>query len=173
MMTTHDDDSLSTNVYLITSIEYQCVPLRYAAQLKAALSGSETNDRRVCRILGAHDKDEVKAIALAFEKKYNETLARVLTATLKGNYKRLAVAWIDLPDQLGQPQKKIEVPSKAEDAGAIAGAIALSSGFHKATELDNEISEDDELISRDHKPSDPLYRAKVGMWTSKYRKYAS
>jgi hypothetical protein len=123
----------------------------------------------VCRILGAHDKDEVKAIALAFEKKYNETLARVLTATLKGNYKRLAVAWIDLPDQLGQPQKKIEVPSKAEDAGA----IALSSGFHKATELDNEISEDDELVSRDHKPSEPLYRAKVGMWTSKYRKYAS
>lgn len=125
----------------------------------------------MCRILGAHDKDEVKAIALAFEKKYNETLARVLTATLKGNYKRLAVAWIDLPDQLGQPQKKIEVPSK--DAGSLAGAIALSSGFHKATELDNEISEDDELVSRDHKPSDPLYRAKVGMWTSKYRKYAS
>ena len=127
----------------------------------------------MCRILGAHDKDEVKAIALAFEKKYNETLARVLTATLKGNYKRLAVAWIDLPDQLGQPQKKIEVPSKDEDAGSIAGAIALSSGFHKATELDNEISEDDELVSRDHKPSEPLYRAKVGMWTSKYRKYAS
>ena len=172
MMTTHDDDSLSTNVYLITSIEYQCVSLRYAAQLKAALSGSETNDRRVCRILGAHDKDEVKAIALAFEKKYNETLARVLTATLKGNYKRLAVAWVDLPDQLGQPQKKIEVPSKAE-VPVDAGAIALSSGFHKATELDNEISEDDELVSRNHKPTDPLYRAKVGMWTSKYRKYAS
>ena len=33
---------------------------RYAAQLKAAFAGQETNDKRVCRILGAHDKEEVR-----------------------------------------------------------------------------------------------------------------
>ena len=33
------------------------------SQLKAALSGDEIDDKKVCRIIGAHDKDEIKKIA--------------------------------------------------------------------------------------------------------------
>ena len=57
---------------------------------------------------------QIKEIAKAFEKKYDETLKRTLTAKCKGNYKRLAVAWVDLPDQLEQPQKKIAIPTPEE-----------------------------------------------------------
>ena len=32
-----------------------------------------------------------------------------------GDYKRLAVAWVSLPDQLAQPEKLIEVPKSSEE----------------------------------------------------------
>ena len=63
----------------------------YAAQLKAALSGDTTNDKAVCRIVGAHDKDEIKQIAAAYDKKYGVTLKSAISSECRGNYKRLAV----------------------------------------------------------------------------------
>ena len=139
----------------------------YAAQLKAALTGHEVNDKSICRILGAHDKDEVKAIAAAYEKKYNEPLKRAVTERCSGNYKRLAVAWIDLPDQLAQPDKTIAIPTK-EDVPEGAHAPTMA---HGATLLDNEISEDDDDFADDILHTSPLYAAKSELWTRKYEKY--
>ena len=64
----------------------------------------------VCRIVGGHDKDEIKEIAAAYDKKYGVTLKSDINRTCKGNYKRLAVAWVDLADQLAQPDKLIQIP---------------------------------------------------------------
>jgi len=143
----------------------------YAAQLRSATNGSEVNDKTICRILGSHDKEEVKGIADAFERKYNESLKRVLTSKCKGNYKRLAVAWVDLPDQLAQPQKTIEIPTSAAVAEE-EGSIRLNAALDAQTQLDNEISEDDEAFDEaEVAHTSPLYRAKVTMWTEKYQKY--
>ena len=42
---------------------------RYASELKKALTGDEVDDKAVCRIIGAHDKDEIRQIAASYEKK--------------------------------------------------------------------------------------------------------
>ena len=60
----------------------------YAAQLKKALCGQSTNDKTVCRIIGAHDKEEVKTIAAAFDKKYGVSLKKAIAAECSGNRKR-------------------------------------------------------------------------------------
>ena len=39
----------------------------YAAELKKALTGDEVDDKTVCRIIGSHDKDEIKKIAVREE----------------------------------------------------------------------------------------------------------
>ena len=141
----------------------------YAAQLKAALTGVETNDKAVCRIIGAHDKEEMKAIAAAYDKKYGVRLKVAIASECSGNYKRLAVAWVDLIDQLEQPQKKIELPSKESvpDATASDGRAAT-----------NRVVDDDEISENDDAPDDDapditsaLFKAKVAQWTAKYERY--
>ena len=52
----------------------------YASQLKAALAGDNTNDQAVCRIVGAHDKDEIKLIAAAYDSKYGVSLKSAIAA---------------------------------------------------------------------------------------------
>ena len=118
----------------------------YAAQLRSALSGVEKNDKAVCRIIGAHDKDEIREIASAFERKYGITLKKAITVEIRGNYKRLAVAWVDLIDQLEQPQKRIAIPTKDEvpdneDPARTSVAMAMRA----ADDEIDEISEDDEV----------------------------
>ena len=139
----------------------------YASQLKAAFSGTEVNEKAICRILGAHDKEEIKEIAVKFDKKYNVTLKSMLSEMCKGNYKRLAVAWVDLPDQLEQPTKKIEIPTLENiEKGA-------SQSHTGQLALDNEVSEDDDDFEpdRDVDPASALYKAKVLSWRNKYIKY--
>ena len=136
----------------------------YAAQLRKALSGDETNELVVCRILGAHDKDEIKEIKAKYEEKYDTTLKLAISSKCKGNYKRLAVAWVDLPDQLEQPAKKIELPTNEEISKA------GEEGRKATSKVDDEISDDDPL-ERGIKPTSPLFKAKCQMWTAKYMKY--
>eukprot|EP00900_Chrysochromulina_parva_P010576 jgi/Chrpa1/1951/Chrysochromulina_OHIO_Genome00013467-RA len=136
----------------------------YAAQLRKALSGDETNELVVCRILGAHDKDEIKEIKAKYEEKYDTTLKLAISSKCKGNYKRLAVAWVELPDQLEQPAKKIELPTNEEISKAgVEGSKATS-------KADDEIS-DDETLESGIKSTSPLFKAKCQMWTAKYKKY--
>ena len=59
----------------------------YAGRLKAAFKGFGTSDRTVCRIVGAHDKREIKEIAAAYERKY-QTLKKDIADECSGNYKR-------------------------------------------------------------------------------------
>ena len=138
----------------------------YAAQLKKAFSGEETNEKVVCRILGAHDKDEVKEIKAKYEKKYDVTLKSVISNKCKGNYKRLAVAWVDLPDQLEQPAKKIVVTTAEEISAAGHEYVAAPKPA-----FDDEISDNDEEFDGEIDPTSALFKAKVGMWTDKYKKY--
>ena len=84
----------------------------YAAELKKALHAEEIDDKAICRIVGSHDKDEIKAIAASYEKKYSTDLKGAISGACKGEYRRLAVAWVDLSDQLGQPEKVITIPKE-------------------------------------------------------------
>ena len=119
-----------------------CHMHRYASQLKAALSGETVDDKAVCRIIGAHDKDAIAKIARAYDKKYGISLKSAVTNACKGGYRRLAVAWIDLPDQLIQPEKKI-------DSGAVDAVNEATGDEGTGTSIDDEISDEDEgVLSR-------------------------
>lgn len=72
----------------------------YAARLKDAFKGFGTADRVVCRILGCNDKATVKLIAASYERKYGKPLAASIKSECSGNYKRCAISWIVLPDEL-------------------------------------------------------------------------
>ena len=106
----------------------------YAAALKKALTGDEVDDNAVCRIVGSHDKDEIKLISEAYERKYNTDLKGAISDACSGDYKRLAVAWVSLSDQLGQPEELIEVPPTEEELEAIA-ADKEARAAEKAEEL--------------------------------------
>jgi len=82
----------------------------YASRLKAAFKAEKTANESICRIIGAHDKDEIKAIAAAYDDRYGIRLKTDVDKECKGNYKRLAVAWIDLADQMAQPEDLIVLP---------------------------------------------------------------
>jgi len=142
----------------------------YAAQLKAALSGDDVDDKKVCRIIGAHDKDEIKLIAAAYDTKYGLSLKSAVTNAIKGDYRRLAVAWIDLPDQLAQPEKKIELP-KVEAEMAENDADASRARGDTGTQFDDEISDEDDVVTSRPDPTSAMYKAKVSLWTKKYNKY--
>ena len=88
-------------------------------------------DRTVSRILGCADKDEVAAIAAAYEKfgKGSKrapfgyvldshaapmTLLETLKSKCTGKYKRLAMAWVSNPDCLAQPPDPIMTPEEIE-----------------------------------------------------------
>jgi len=139
----------------------------YASQLKAALSGENTNDETVCRIVGAHDKEEIKKIAAAYDKKYGISLKAAITNECKGNYKRLAVAWVDLPDQLEQPEKLVELKKVQEEVEATDTAGDGGAG----QTFDDEISDEDDEAPSSHKPDSAIYRAKLALWQQKYEKY--
>uniref|UniRef100_A0A7S2BC38 Annexin n=1 Tax=Haptolina brevifila TaxID=156173 RepID=A0A7S2BC38_9EUKA len=85
----------------------------YASRLKKAFKaeGGVSNEV-ICRIIGAHDKAEIKAIALAYDDKYGTRLKTDVAEACDGNYKRLAEAWIDLPDQMAQPEDLLKLPKK-------------------------------------------------------------
>jgi len=88
----------------------------YAARLKSSFKSDGSSDRAVCRIIGAHDKDEIKDIAAAYDDKYGVRLWKAVDKHCSGDYKRLAIAWIKLPDQLEQPDNLIDLPDD-EPAG--------------------------------------------------------
>merc|ERR1711935_16877 len=92
------------------------------------------DDNAVCRIVGSHDKDEIKLISEAYERKYNTDLKGAISDACSGDYKRLAVAWVSLSDQLGQPEELIEVPPTEEELEAIA-ADKEARAAEKAEEL--------------------------------------
>lgn len=98
----------------------------YASELKKALAeeDDDAKNKAVCRIVGAADKADIRAIAASYEEKYGEELKGAISSAIRGNYKRLAVAWVDLPDQLAQPDKPIEVPKTDEELEAEAEAKA-------------------------------------------------
>jgi len=126
----------------------------YAARLKASFKGFGTSDRTVCRIIGAHDKEEVKAIAAAYDDKYGRRLKKDIQQECSGNYKRLAIAWVDLPDQLAQPDKLIELPELAEEE-----AVPFAD--------DEEEEEDFEECEDVPEPTSPMYGAKIIIWKQK------
>jgi hypothetical protein len=61
------------------------------------------------------NKDDVRAIADAYERKYSEPLASTLKRECSGRYKKLAIAWVSVPDALDEPNKPIEVPLVEKD----------------------------------------------------------
>ncbi len=81
----------------------------YAARLQAAFDGWGTCDKAVCRILGCNDKRDVGEISRAFERKYQKPLKKAIAEECSGNYKRMCVAWISLPDLLEQPREIVEI----------------------------------------------------------------
>jgi len=141
----------------------------YASQLKAALSGDEIDDKKVCRIIGAHDKDEIKKIAKAYDDKYGITLKSAVSNKCKGDYRRLAVAWIDLPDELAQPDKMIALPKLEADVAADESAAEASVDTGKS--FDDEISDEDDVVTSRPDPTSAMYKAKVALWTRKFNKY--
>jgi len=141
----------------------------YAAQLKSALSGEEVDNKKVCRIVGAHDKDEIKQIAAAYDKKYGVTLKSAVTSACKGDYRRLAVAWIDLTDELAQPDKKIDLPKLEADVAQQDDDSAQPTDTGKS--FDDEISDEDDVVTSRPDPTSAMYKAKVSLWTKKFNKY--
>jgi len=135
----------------------------YAAQLRAALDGEVVDDQTVCRIIGAHDKEEIAKIAKAYDKKYGFLLKTAVTNKCAGNYKRLAVAWIDIPDQLAQPEKLVELPIENVSEAAQGGDVGKS--------YDDEISDEDDVMLSRPDPAGGLFKAKLALWQSKYEKY--
>ena len=132
------------------------------------------NDKAVCRIVGAHDKDEIKQIAAAYDKKYGVTLKGVVASKCKGDYKRLAVAWIDLPDQLAQPDKRIELPH-IEKAAEEAAAESAAAGDAAGAAVDDEISDEDDVPYHDSNgrtrplPVYPVAAAAAVLWLPRLR----
>ena len=72
-----------------------------------------------------------------YEKKYSTTLKDAISDACSGNYKRLAVAWVDLTDQIAQPEKIIEftpppgppvleAPTVGVEAKLVDGAAAAT-----------------------------------------------
>lgn len=136
----------------------------YASRLRAAFKGMSTSDRTVCRIVGAHDKDEIRLIAAAYDDKYGRKLATDISTNCTGNYKRLAVAWISLPDQLAQPDSQIELP---EPPPVEASVREDEPG---PDEEDDDDEEDEENPDDLPDPSSSLYKAKIMSWSRKLEK---
>ena len=69
-----------------------------------------TSDKVVCRVLGGSDKCDALAIAAAYKRKYGTVLKDGIRKECSGNYKRIAQAWVTLPDALADPDEPIEIP---------------------------------------------------------------
>merc|ERR1719213_129913 len=90
----------------------------YAMRLRKAFVGLGTSDRGVVRVLGGHDKPDVLAIAAAYQRKYTSHLKDSLKKECSGNYKRLAMAWVSVPDALADPDAPIEIPEETQEKEA-------------------------------------------------------
>ena len=61
-------------------------------------------------MLGGSDKCDALAIAAAYKRKYGTVLKDGIRKECSGNYKRIAQAWVTLPDALADPDEPIEIP---------------------------------------------------------------
>ncbi|KAJ1451575.1 hypothetical protein M885DRAFT_529486 [Pelagophyceae sp. CCMP2097] len=122
----------------------------YAMRLKVAFAGLGTSDRAVCRIVGSHDKYDVKRIAASYDAKYGRALHDDIVSECSGNYKRAAVAWITLPDTLAEPdgtvvlpeafdeEEKAHPPPPPNDADKDDGAAAAEAEAEAAAQAEAE-----------------------------------
>ena len=78
-------------------------------RIRKAFVGLGTSDKVVCRVLGGSDKCDALAIAAAYQRKYTTVLKDGIKKECSGNYKRLAQAWVTLPDALEDPEAPIDV----------------------------------------------------------------
>jgi len=126
----------------------------YAQRLRKSFKEMGDFNATICRIVGAHDKDEIKEIAQAYDDRYGRRLKSDIAAHCKGNYKRLAVAWVDLPDQLQQPDKLITLPDAPPE--------------DKTEDTADDDDEEEELEVEDPNslpdPTTPMYKAKITKW---------
>ena len=88
----------------------------YAMRIRKAFVGLGTSDKVVCRVLGGSDKCDALAIAAAYQRKYTTVLKDGIKKECSGNYKRLAQAWVTLPDALEDPEAPIDVISSTRAA---------------------------------------------------------
>ncbi|KAH8072189.1 hypothetical protein JL720_11231 [Aureococcus anophagefferens] len=96
----------------------------YAKRLKEAFKGLGTSDASSAARLGGHDKAGVLAIAKRYHEKYGKHLKDSLKSECSGNYKRVAMAWVSLPDALADPDAPIEIPEDTPDEVEIAPMAA-------------------------------------------------
>lgn len=72
----------------------------YASALYEAFKGIGTDDQRVVRILGSHDKNELTKISDFYLSTYGKTLAQALKSELSGYFRTAAIAWVSIPDPM-------------------------------------------------------------------------
>eukprot|EP00927_Polykrikos_kofoidii_P046184 TRINITY_DN4039_c0_g1_i1.p1 TRINITY_DN4039_c0_g1~~TRINITY_DN4039_c0_g1_i1.p1 ORF type:complete len:851 (+),score=199.97 TRINITY_DN4039_c0_g1_i1:48-2600(+) len=87
----------------------------FAMQLRKAMQGFGTSDAALCRIIGCSDKPAILKIAACFLEKYGKPLDKAIAGECSGNYKRLAMAWVSVPDQLDVCTEEITFPSGEEE----------------------------------------------------------
>eukprot|EP00316_Scyphosphaera_apsteinii_P007777 CAMPEP_0119306596 /NCGR_PEP_ID=MMETSP1333-20130426/7310_1 /TAXON_ID=418940 /ORGANISM="Scyphosphaera apsteinii, Strain RCC1455" /LENGTH=857 /DNA_ID=CAMNT_0007309933 /DNA_START=58 /DNA_END=2631 /DNA_ORIENTATION=+ len=129
----------------------------YASQLKAAFQGWGATNRAICRILGSLDKSEAVAVAAVYERKYGEPLRIRLAKECSGNYKRLAVSWITLPDELEEPNASLTIPSIDEMDAEAAELPELDVQNEDENEIDAEAEpqEEEAELELDEPPAPP------------------
>ena len=136
----------------------------------------------VCRIFGTHDKAGVQEIAAAYEAKYGRPLRQDVKAECSGNYRRLALAWLCLPDALEQPAAPVKLPppsppkeAAAEDdvdpAEAVAPPtkkeLAAAAARAKAAGDGGDEGDDEEehgVPALNTEQGRALYRRKIASW---------
>ena len=74
---------------------------------------SQTNDYAVVRILGSHDKNELKLIADHYLEVYGQTLVEALKSELSGCFRKAAIAWVGIPDPLNLSALKTALAAAA------------------------------------------------------------
>jgi len=122
----------------------------YAYRLKKAFKGFGTDDKAVCRILGCADKKDALKIAEAWEKKYGKPLREMIKSECSGDYKRLAIAWCTVPDELEAPNEPIELPSEEEE-----DATELIEDEEEAAEPEPEVPAAEEPTEKDDPEAAP------------------
>lgn len=95
----------------------------YAAMLHTAFKGWGAKHQLIIRIIGTLEKEDALEVASAYERKYQTPLRESLRQECSGRYKKLAIAWVTVPDALETPNEPLEVPDEevtaeeeAEDA---------------------------------------------------------
>ena len=74
-------------------------------------------------MLGGSDKCDALAIAAAYQRKYTTVLKDGIKKECSGNYKRLAQAWVTLPDALEDPEAPIDVIADTQSEPDGDGAV--------------------------------------------------